>query len=230
VDVGDTPHGCARPRGRPVVLVMIAARLYRRPSHPQTNLKRQGRSMERDGTASRRYSGWMGSWCAPSCSMTPAASGGWRWRPPSTWPGARPVLCGRSAMVGGGWWSATCRWRIGRSCWWGPSACGAAPNRLARCARGPRSPTRDRPPGRAHRASPSRDRPPWGPAEDSVAQTARDFGVSWHTAMAAVRDHGRPRVDHLSRLGAPTALGLDETAFLALRDEAWGGVVGAAVR
>ena len=32
--------------------------------------------------------------------------------------------------------------------------------------------------------------------------------------MAAVRDHGRPRVDHLSRLGAPTALGLDETSFL----------------
>jgi transposase len=49
----------------------------------------------------------------------------------------------------------------------------------------------------------------------SVAEVARAFGVSWHTAMAAVRDHGRPRVDHLSRLGAPTALGVDETAFLA---------------
>jgi transposase len=48
-----------------------------------------------------------------------------------------------------------------------------------------------------------------------VAQVARDFGVGWHTAMAAVRDHGRPRVDHLSRLGGPSALGLDETAFLA---------------
>jgi transposase len=33
--------------------------------------------------------------------------------------------------------------------------------------------------------------------------------------MAAVRDHGRPRVDHLARLGAPTAVGLDETSFLA---------------
>jgi transposase len=32
--------------------------------------------------------------------------------------------------------------------------------------------------------------------------------------MAAVRDHGRPRVDHLSRLGAPRALGLDEHSFL----------------
>jgi transposase len=49
----------------------------------------------------------------------------------------------------------------------------------------------------------------------SVAEVARAFGVSWHRAMAAVRDHGRPRVDHLSRLGAPTALGVDETAFLA---------------
>lgn len=49
----------------------------------------------------------------------------------------------------------------------------------------------------------------------SVAQVARAFGVSWATAMAAVRDHGRPRVDHLSRLRLPRAVGLDETAFLA---------------
>jgi transposase len=54
-----------------------------------------------------------------------------------------------------------------------------------------------------------------GPDEHSVAQAARDFGVSWHTAMAAVRDHGRPRVDHLARLGAPRAVGLDETSVLA---------------
>jgi transposase len=54
-----------------------------------------------------------------------------------------------------------------------------------------------------------------GPAEHSVAQAARDFGVSWHAAMAGVRDHGRPRVDHLARLGAPAAVGLDETSFLA---------------
>ena len=54
-----------------------------------------------------------------------------------------------------------------------------------------------------------------GQAGRSVAEVARAFGVSWHTAMTAVRDHGRPRVDHLSRLGAPAALGVDETAFLA---------------
>jgi hypothetical protein len=43
--------------------------------------------------------------------------------------------------------------------------------------------------------------------------------VSWHAAMAAVRDHGRPRVDHLARLGAPAAIGLDETSFLAATAE-----------
>src|SRR5437660_6627927 len=49
----------------------------------------------------------------------------------------------------------------------------------------------------------------------SVAQVARSFGVSWATAMDAVRDPGRPRVDHLSRLRLPRAIGLDETSFLA---------------
>ena len=55
---------------------------------------------------------------------------------------------------------------------------------------------------------------PVGAEGHSVAQVARPFGVGWH-AMAAVRDHGRPRVDHLSRLRRPSALGLDETSFLA---------------
>jgi hypothetical protein len=54
-----------------------------------------------------------------------------------------------------------------------------------------------------------------GPGGQSVAQVARSFGVGWHAAMAAVWDHGRPRVDHLARLGAPVAVGLDETSFLA---------------
>jgi hypothetical protein len=31
-----------------------------------------------------------------------------------------------------------------------------------------------------------------GLAEHSVAHAARDFGLSWHAAMAAVRDHGQP--------------------------------------
>lgn len=58
-----------------------------------------------------------------------------------------------------------------------------------------------------------------GPAQHSVAQATRNFGVSWHTAMAAVREHGRLRVDHLARLGAPAAVGPDETSFLAATAE-----------
>ena len=49
----------------------------------------------------------------------------------------------------------------------------------------------------------------------SVASLAREFGVSWHPAMEAVREHGQPRVDHLSRLRMPAAIGIDETSFLA---------------
>ena len=48
----------------------------------------------------------------------------------------------------------------------------------------------------------------------SVPSVARALGVGWHTAMEAVRDHGRPRVDHLSRLRRPTVIGLDETTFV----------------
>jgi transposase len=58
-----------------------------------------------------------------------------------------------------------------------------------------------------------------GPGEQSVAAVARTLGVSWHAAMAAVHEHGRSRVDHLARLGAPTAIGLDETSFLAATAE-----------
>jgi hypothetical protein len=49
----------------------------------------------------------------------------------------------------------------------------------------------------------------------SVAAAALEFGVGWHTAMAAVRERGQRLVDDPGRLGAPSALGLDETAFLA---------------
>lgn len=54
-----------------------------------------------------------------------------------------------------------------------------------------------------------------GEDEDSVAEVARVFGVGWHTAMAAVRDHGEPRVDDPARLEGVEALGVDETKFLA---------------
>ena len=50
--------------------------------------------------------------------------------------------------------------------------------------------------------------------EDSVAAVARDFGVGWHTAMAAVRAHGQPLVEDPARLHGVASLGLDETVFL----------------
>ncbi|MBW3547808.1 MAG: transposase family protein [Actinobacteria bacterium] len=53
-----------------------------------------------------------------------------------------------------------------------------------------------------------------GAEEDSVAQVARDFGVGWHIAMAAVRDHGQPLVEDPARLDGTHALGLDETVML----------------
>jgi transposase len=49
----------------------------------------------------------------------------------------------------------------------------------------------------------------------SVASVAREFGIGWATAMAAVREHGRPRVEDPSRLDGVEAVGLDETVFQA---------------
>ena len=48
----------------------------------------------------------------------------------------------------------------------------------------------------------------------SVAGAARQFGISWAAAMAAVARHGRPLVDDPARTAATTALGVDETTFL----------------
>lgn len=49
---------------------------------------------------------------------------------------------------------------------------------------------------------------------DSVAAVALEFGIGWHTAMAAVLEHGQRLVEDPARLGNPSTLGLDETAFL----------------
>jgi len=49
----------------------------------------------------------------------------------------------------------------------------------------------------------------------TVAELARRFGVGWSTAMAAVRDHGRPRVDDPRRLHRVRTLGVDEHKMLA---------------
>ena len=53
-----------------------------------------------------------------------------------------------------------------------------------------------------------------GEDADAVAEVARDYGVGWHTAMAAVREHGQGKVDDPARLDGVTALGMDETSWL----------------
>ncbi len=49
----------------------------------------------------------------------------------------------------------------------------------------------------------------------SVAQVARDLGISWATAMAALARHGRPLVGNDERLAGVVALGVDEHKMLA---------------
>ena len=48
-----------------------------------------------------------------------------------------------------------------------------------------------------------------------MAEVARDFGVSWDTAMNVVREVGTPLVDDPSRIGDVFALGIDESSFRA---------------
>ena len=54
-----------------------------------------------------------------------------------------------------------------------------------------------------------------GAGEQSVVGAAKSFGVGWQAAMAAVWDHGRPRVDHLARRRRQWRSGWTRTTFLA---------------
>lgn len=47
----------------------------------------------------------------------------------------------------------------------------------------------------------------------TVAEIARELGCDWHTVNDAVIAYGTPLVDDPDRIGAVTALGLDETLF-----------------
>jgi transposase len=49
----------------------------------------------------------------------------------------------------------------------------------------------------------------------SVAQVAAEFGVAWRTVMDAVVEYGTPLVEDPERTEGVSALGVDETAFLA---------------
>ena len=50
-----------------------------------------------------------------------------------------------------------------------------------------------------------------------MAEVARAFGVSWDTAVAAVRQHGQPLVDDPARIRDVDDLGIDEMSWLAPR-------------
>ena len=58
-----------------------------------------------------------------------------------------------------------------------------------------------------------------GERDDTVAATARELGVGWHTVMRVVRELGEPVVDDPARIDPPDApvraVGVDETTFLA---------------
>jgi len=54
-----------------------------------------------------------------------------------------------------------------------------------------------------------------GEGGHTVAEQARFFGIGWSTAMAAVRDHGRPLVEDPHRLHQVRTLGVDEHKMLA---------------
>lgn len=48
----------------------------------------------------------------------------------------------------------------------------------------------------------------------TIAELAREFGVGWSTAMAAVRDHGTPLVEDPDRMTEVRVLGVDEHKML----------------
>jgi transposase len=58
-----------------------------------------------------------------------------------------------------------------------------------------------------------------GERDDTVAATARELGVGWHTIMRLVRELGTPIVEDPERVDPPVepvrAIGVDETTFLA---------------
>lgn len=121
--------------------------------------------------------------------------------------GARAARCGRPDTEDRSFTAGTCRSLAGRCASWGDAGGGVASIRTAR----PRpSPSRARsspacsPGGREICRQ-------VGKLGRSVAEVAREFGVSWHTAMAAVRVHGAPMVDDPRRLHGVRALASTST-------------------
>jgi transposase len=53
-----------------------------------------------------------------------------------------------------------------------------------------------------------------GARDNAVSQVAAALGVGWATIMRIVTSRGKPIIEDPARLAAPTAIGVDETAFL----------------
>jgi len=53
-----------------------------------------------------------------------------------------------------------------------------------------------------------------GARDGAVSRVASALGVGWATIMRIVTTRGEPIIDEPARLDAPTAIGVDETAFL----------------
>jgi hypothetical protein len=139
----------------------------------------------------RRWSGWTGSSCAPSCSTRRPTSDGWRWRRPRIAAGARHAEYARSVMGAAGSGYGTCRWPTGQWCWCGPSGCGAARSRPARWAPGRRSPM----PSALGRCSPSGPEPR-SPAGSGPANSRwlRRLDLRVVPCWAAQPDESLPRL------------------------------------
>ncbi len=101
---------------------------------------------------------------------------------------------------------------VGRLPWYGSSESGAAGRCCAQREGLDRDLCGDRAAGVVDRTGPRRDLPPCGPGRGLGRGVARDLGIGWRTAMAAVSERGTPRVDDPSRLDGVEAVGLDETA------------------
>ena len=139
--------------------------------------------MDRGRVYGSARAGWVRR-ARAGCPRRRPANGGWRSRRPRTGPGARDAACGRPGTVAGGWWSRTCRSRIGRWCWYGPSGRGVAPSGSTQWEVADRGVRRDCP-ARAVLSERARTEicRRVGPGEHS--RVAFHFGVSWHAAMVA---------------------------------------------
>ena len=126
---------------------------------------------------------------------------------------ARTVACGRSGTDGARSRCGICRTGAVRSAWCGGSAGGECPD--PDCERRTFTERSELVEGSLTRRARAEICRAVGEGGHTVAEQARRFGIGWSTAMAAVRDHGRPLVEDARRLHRVRTLGVDEHKMLA---------------